>query len=298
MLIRVEHLSYTYAPHTPLARPALCDVSLELGAGELVGILGPSGSGKSTLVQLLAGLFGPASGRVLLDGVPAHERTAAARAQRRRIGLALQRPEDQIFEQTILREVAFGPRNLGLAETEVDERVRWALEMVGLDPALAGRNPLTLSGGEMRRLALAGILAMRPEVLILDEPTAGLDPQGRRDLLSRIRAWQQATGLTLVMVSHNMDELARSVERVVLLDGGRVVADGPGRRLLSNAPLLRSIGLDVPQPAALLQALHRAGWPVPTDRLLPEDAVAEIVRAHRAMEGTLEHAVTRHVYRR
>jgi len=298
MLIQVEHLSYIYAPHTSLARSALCDVSLELKAGERVGILGPSGSGKSTLVGLLAGLAEPASGRVLLNGVAAHERSAAARAQRRHIGLALQRPEDQIFEQTVFKEVAFGPHNQGLAEAEIKERVGWALDMVGLDSALAERNPLTLSGGEMRRLALAGILAMRPEVLILDEPTAGLDPQGRADLLSRIDAWQRATGLTLVIVSHNMDELAHIVERVVLLDDGRVVADGPSRRLLSDVPLLHSIGLDVPQPVALLYALRKAGWPVPTDRMLPEEAVAEIVRAHHSMEDNLEHAPARHVYRR
>ena len=290
MLIRVEHLSYTYAAHTSLACPALCDVSLELGAGECVGILGPSGSGKSTLAQLLAGLFEPASGRVLLNGVAAHERTAAARAQRRHIGLALQRPEDQIFEQTLFKEVAFGPRNLGLAEAAVEERVSWALDMVGLDSALAERNPLTLSGGEMRRLALAGILAMRPEVLILDEPTAGLDPRGRGDLLFRIGDWQQVTGMTLVIVSHNMDELAHSVERVVLLDDGRLVADGPSRRLLSDVPLLHSIGLDVPQPVALLRALRKAGWPVPTDRLLPEEAVAEIIRARRLLPNMARRA--------
>jgi energy-coupling factor transport system ATP-binding protein len=288
MLIQVERLSYTYAPHTSLAHSALCDVSLELGPGERVGILGPSGSGKSTLTGLLAGLAEPTSGRVLLNGVAAHERSAAARAQRRHVGLALQRPEDQIFEQTVFKEVAFGPRNQGLAEAEIEARVSWALDMVGLDSALAERNPLMLSGGEMRRLALAGILAMRPEVLILDEPTAGLDPQGRADLLSRIDAWQQATGLTLVVVSHNMDELARSVERVMLLDGGRVVADGPSRRLLSDVPLLHSIGLDVPQPVALLLALRKAGWPVPADRLLPEEAVAEIVRARQLVPG-LEH---------
>jgi energy-coupling factor transport system ATP-binding protein len=290
MLIQVEQLSYTYAPHTSLARAALCDVSLELAAGERVGILGPSGSGKSTLAGLLAGLFEPASGRVLLNGVAAHERSAAARAQRRHIGLALQRPEDQIFEPTVFKEVAFGPRNLGLAGAAIEERVGWALDMVGLDSALVERNPLTLSGGETRRLALAGILAMRPEVLILDEPTAGLDPRGRGDLLSRIGDWQQVTGMTLVIVSHDMDELAHSVERVVLLDGGRLVADGPSRRLLSDVPLLHSIGLDVPQSVALLRALRKAGWPVPTDRLLPEEAVAEIIRARRLLPNRARRA--------
>ena len=284
MLIRVENLHYTYAPGTPLARSALRGVNLEIGAGERVGILGPSGSGKSTLAQHLAGLLQPTSGQVLLDGIPAHERTAAARAQRQRLGLAFQHPEDQIFEQTAFREVAFGPRNLGLKETEVADRVRWALEMVGLDSAMEERGPFTLSGGEMRRLALAGILAMRPGVLILDEPTAGLDPRSRRELLARVRVWQEETGLTLIMVSHNLDELARIVERVVLVERGRVAADGPARRLLSDSQLLRSVGLDVPQPVALLQALQGAGWEVCTDRLLPEEAVVEIARA-RGLEG-------------
>jgi energy-coupling factor transport system ATP-binding protein len=286
VLIRVENLSYTYAPGTPLARAALRGVSLEIGAREQVGILGPTGSGKSTLVQHLAGLLEPTSGRVLLNGVAAHEHTAAARTQWQRVGLAFQHPEDQIFEQTVFREVAFGPHNLRLDETEVAARVRWALEMVGLDPAaVEGRVPFTLSGGEMRRVALAGILAMRPEVLILDEPTAGLDPRGRRELLTRVRLWQEETGPTLVVVSHNLEELARVVERVVLLEGGRVAADGPARHVLSDGQLLRSIGLDVPQPVALLQAMQRAGWEVRTDRLLLEEAVAEIAQARELLGG-------------
>jgi energy-coupling factor transport system ATP-binding protein len=286
VLIGVENLSYTYAPGTPLARAALRGVSLEIGARERVGILGPTGSGKSTLVQHLAGLLEATSGRVSLNGVAAHERTAAARAQRQRIGLAFQHPEDQIFEQTVFREVAFGPRNLRLDETEVAARVGWALEMVGLDPAMVeGRVPFTLSGGEMRRVALAGILAMRPEVLILDEPTAGLDPRGRRELLARVRLWQEEAGLTLIIVSHNLEELARVVERVVLLEGGRVAADGPARQVLSDGRLLRSIGLDVPQPVALLQAMQRAEWEVRTDRLLLEEAVAEIAKARELLGG-------------
>jgi energy-coupling factor transport system ATP-binding protein len=287
MLIRVENLSYTYAPGTPLARSALRGVNLEIRPGERVGISGPSGSGKSTLVQLLAGLLAPSSGQVSLDGTPAHERAQSARAGRRRIGLAFQQPEDQIFEATVRREVGFGPRNLGLDAAEVAARVRWALEMVGLEPAeMEERVPFTLSGGEMRRVALAGILAMRPEVLILDEPTAGLDPQGRRDLLRRVRAWQEETGLTLIMVSHNLDELAQVVDRMLLLEGGQVVADGPTRHVLSDGGLLRAFGLEVPQTVALLEALQQAGWRVRTDRLLPEEAVAEIEHVWRR-EGAL-----------
>ncbi len=280
MLIRVKDLVYTYAPGTPLARAALRGVSLEISPGERVGILGPTGSGKSTLAQHLAGLLEPTAGRVWLNGTVAHERTSPARARRRRVGLAFQYPEDQIFEQTVFREVAFGPRNLGLEETEIARRVRWALKMVGLDAVeMEDRVPFTLSGGEMRRVALAGVLAMHPEVLILDEPTAGLDPRGRRELLARVRIWQEETGLTLILVSHDLDELARVVERVVLLQGGQVVADGPVRRVLSDGELLRATGLDVPRPVALLQALREAGWEVHTDLLLPEEAVVEIARA-------------------
>ncbi|MBN1135190.1 MAG: energy-coupling factor transporter ATPase [Anaerolineae bacterium] len=288
MLIRVENLVHTYAPGTPLERMALRGVSVEISAGERVGILGPTGSGKSTLVQHLAGLLTPTTGQVLLDDEAAHERTSAARAQRRRVGLAFQYPEAQIFEQTVFREVAFGPCNLRLEESEIASRVHWALEMVGLDPAeMGGRVPFSLSGGEMRRVALASILALRPEVLILDEPTAGLDPQGRRELLARIRAWQEETGLTLIVVSHNLDELARVVERVVVLKGGEMVADGPVRQVLSDGQLLRAVGLDVPQPVALLEALQEAGWIVRTDRLLPEEAAAEIAQAQGLLEGEM-----------
>jgi len=282
MLIQVENLSYTYASGTPLARSALRGVTLEIRPGERVGISGPSGSGKSTLVQLLAGLLAPSAGQVSLDGTPAHERAQSARAGRRRIGLAFQQPEDQIFEGTVRREVGFGPRNLGLDAEETADRVRWALGMVGLDPAeMEERVPFTLSGGEMRRVALAGILAMRPDVLILDEPTAGLDPQGRRDMLRQVRAWQEETALTLIMVSHNLDELAQVVDRMLLLEGGQIVADGPTRHVLSDGELLRTFGLEVPQTVALLEILQQGGWPVRTDRLLPEEAIAEIEQVWR-----------------
>jgi energy-coupling factor transport system ATP-binding protein len=288
MLIQVQDLGYTYVPGTPLARSALRGVTLDIRAGERIGIAGPSGSGKSTLVQLLAGLLEPTLGRVSLDGVLAHERSATARARRGRIGVAFQQPEDQIFEQTVVREVAFGPRNLGLDAAETAVRVRWALDLVGLvSTEMEERVPFTLSGGEMRRVALASILAMRPDVLILDEPTAGLDPRGRRDLLSRIHAWQAETGLTLIVVSHHLDELAQLVDRVLLLEGGRLVADGPTRQVLSDGRLLRSVGLDVPHSVALLEALQGGGWPVRTDHLLLAEAVAEIAEASRLRESPL-----------
>ena len=282
MLIQIENLRYTYALQTPLAHTALDGVSLELRPGERVGIVGQTGSGKSTLAQQIAGLLAPTAGRVLLDGTAAHERTPAARAQQRKIGLAFQHPEQQIFEQTVFKEVAFGPRNLGLAEAEVAERVQWALVMVGLNPAIfIERVPFALSGGEMRRVALAGILAMRPDVLILDEPTAGLDPRGRWELLERVGSWQAETGMTLILISHHLEEVARLAERVVLLARGRVAADGAVGQVLGDSHLLHSAGLSAPQPLALLEALRAAGWPVRTDRLLPEQVAAEIGQAWR-----------------
>jgi len=282
MLIQVEDLTHIYAPGTPFERVALQRVNLQIAAGERVGILGPTGSGKSTLAQHLAGLLKPTTGRVLLDGVPVH---SAPRDHRLQVGIAFQYPEDQIFEQTIFREVAFGPRNLGLNEAEVTARVRWALEIVGLNPeAISQRMPFTLSGGEMRRVALAGILAMRPKVLILDEPTAGQDPQSRRRLLARILAWQQATGLILVIISHALEELVLSpveglgqaVDRLVMLKEGQVVADGPARRFLSDGAQLNAIGLDVPEHIRLLQTLRQRGRKVRTDLISAAEAATEI----------------------
>ena len=280
MLIQVDRLVHTYAPGTPLARTALQGVTLAIERGERVGLVGPTGSGKSTLAQHLAGLLVPTSGHVRLDGISAHERTARARSQRHQVGLSFQYPEDQIFEQTVTREVAFGPRNLGLKEANaLVSRVHWALEMVGLDAAAMGqRSPFTLSGGEMRRVALAATLALCPSVLVLDEPTAGLDPRGRRDLLARLLAWQEEHKTTMILISHNLGELARTVDRLIVLRGGHIVADGPTRQILSDKVSLRAAGLDVPQPVALLLALKAAGWEVRTDRLTPEEAAAEIAR--------------------
>jgi energy-coupling factor transport system ATP-binding protein len=282
MLIQVEDLTHVYAPGTPFERVALRQVNLQIAAGERVGILGPTGSGKSTLAQHLAGLLKPTMGRVLLDGMPIH---SAPRDHRLQVGIAFQYPEDQIFEQTIFREVAFGPRNLGLDEAEVTARVRWALEMAGLDPEIMSqRMPFTLSGGEMRRVALAGILALRPRVLILDEPTAGQDPQSRRGLLARILAWQEETGLTLVIISHTLEELVlrpaeglgQAVERLVMLKEGQVVADGPTRHILNDVPLLNAIRLDVPEPVKLLRALRQRGRKVRTDLVSAAEAATEI----------------------
>ena len=251
MLIRIENLVHTYAPGMPLARTALRGVSLEISPGERVGIVGHTGSGKSTLVQHLAGLLTPTSGRVWLDGIPAHERTAAARAQRRRVGLAFQYPEDQIFEQTVFREVAFGPRNLGLKEPEITTRVRWALEMVGLNPAeMQNRIPFTLSGGEMRRVALAGILALRPEVLILDEPTAGLDVSVQGEILNLMAELQREHGLSYLIITHNLPVVRHIADRLAIMYLGRLVEYGNCELLFDQPahPYTEALVKGMPRP--------------------------------------------------
>ena len=280
MLIQVQDLSYTYALGTPLASVALRGVSLEVMPGERVGLLGPTGSGKSTLAQLAAGLLDPTEGRVLLDGIPARGRGAAARSNRMRVGMAFQYPEHQIFEQTVFAEVAYGARQQGARGDELKARVAWALDLVGIEPLdVLGRSPLSLSGGEMRRIALASILVRRPDVLILDEPTANLDPQGRRDLLARLIEWQTGAKTTLIAISHNLDDLARIADRVILLVDGTVAADGPTTPVLSDPVLLGRAGIEVPGPMALLRALREAGWTVPVNHLLPGDVAADIARA-------------------
>jgi len=277
---------HTYAVGTPLEHTALAGIRLSVAPGERVGILGPTGSGKSTLVQALAGIQEPTSGQISLDGVPVYGRSRAARSVRRHVGLVLQYPEDQIFARTVLDEVAFGPRNLGLKQDEVLSRARWALETVGLDPdTFAARSPLALSGGEMRRIALASVLSMQPSVLILDEPTAGLDPRGRHELIARICRWQEEQNQTLILVSHNLADLARAVDRIILLYNGAIVADDSTRRILSDGRLLSSVGLEVPTPVGLLDALREKGWPVCTDQITPLEAANEIVRAAAAREA-------------
>lgn len=290
MLIVVDELSHIYAAGTPLARNALRSVSLSISPGERLGIAGPTGSGKSTLIQHLAGVLKPSSGRVLLEGVPASARGRESHSRRRRVGIAFQYPEEQVFEQTVAREVAFGPRNLGLDPREVNARVQWALNLVGLEPrAVLDRSPFSLSGGELRRVSLAGVLALQPAVLILDEPTAGLDPQGRRGLLKNIDAWQRETGSTLIVVSHDLAALAQLVDRVLVLSDGRIVADGPSRSVLGDVTRLRGAGLEPPLPVALLHELRTAGWNVATDQIRSAEAAAEIasyLRRPRRTPGT------------
>lgn len=279
-IIEIHGLTHQYLPGTPMAVTALSNIELSVEAGEFVGILGHTGSGKSTLVQYLNGLLRPKdTGRVIVDGNDVGDRKVPLRALRQRVGLVFQYPEYQIFEETVAQDVAFGPTNLGLSPKEVQERVQEALRAVRLDPRRYGdRSPYELSGGELRRVALAGVLAMRPKILILDEPTAGLDPRGRDQLLELVRSWHRERHLTVLMVSHSMDDVAQLANRLVVLHRGHLVMNGSPREVFQRAAELEAIGLGIPQVTQLMIQLHRAGLPVDPACLTLDQAERELVR--------------------
>lgn len=266
MPIQVEHLTHTYMPGSPFSAVALHDVTLTIGDGELIGLLGHTGSGKTTLVQHLNGLIRPTEGRVVVDGLDITEKGVSLLEVRKKVGLVFQYPEYQLFEETVQKDIAFGPKNMGLSTDEIDERVRCACAQVGLPfEDICDRSPFELSGGQMRRVAIAGVLAMRPGVLILDEPTAGLDPAGRRSILSMIRDLHAAGGLTVVMVSHSMDDIATLATRLIVMSRGELVLTGTPREVFMQQELLKSIGLGVPQAAELTHALIAEGFDLPQD---------------------------------
>ncbi len=276
--VAARDLRYTYLSGTPLAVRALDGVSVEVHAGESVALLGATGSGKSTLLQHLAGLLEPQDGHVLIAGKDAHARQTDRRFLREQVGILFQRPEEQLFETYVGDDVAFGPRQLGLDREAVRERVRRAMEAVGL-PFLDYKDRFTqsLSGGERRKAALAGVLALHPKTLLLDEPTAGLDPQSRRDLLATLRHLNREEGLTLVVATHNMDDVTALARRVVVLEEGRVALRGSTRQVFSQAERLRALGLDVPAAVAVMAALRERGLPVPAGALTLDEVEAAIV---------------------
>ena len=276
-LIECRHLTHVYLKGTPLEAVALQDVTLSIEAGEFVGLIGPTGSGKSTLIQHLNALLRPTGGEVRVAGINPADARADVKTLRQQVGLVFQYPEHQLFEETVYDDVAYGPRNLGLTEDQVRERVGESLALVGVDPGRFGRrSPFSLSGGEMRRVAIAGVLAMRPRVLVLDEPAAGLDPKGKEEILGQIRALHQAQGLTVLLVTHSMDEAAQLVRRLVVLARGRVVMDGPVREIFRRAQDLTALGLGVPAITALMLRLRSAGMAVTPDVLTVDEARAAI----------------------
>jgi energy-coupling factor transport system ATP-binding protein len=271
---------------TPFEHTALRDVSVEIAAGEAVGILGRTGSGKSTLIQYMNGLLRPARGRVVVDGYDLASPRTDLRAVRQRVGLVFQDPETQMFEPLVGDDVAYGPRQLRLSHDEIRGRVRWAMDAVGLPfERFKDRYTFTLSGGEMRKAALAGVLALRPRVLVLDEPTSGLDPGARSELRRRIQDLRDRDGLTLVLVSHDMEEVARLSDRLYILQNGAVAAAGPTREVFADAARLAALGLAPPEPIQVVQRLRALGMAVRPDALTVEeagDAVAALLERPRA----------------
>ena len=271
-VIVVEDLWHTYMPGTPFQHLALRGISLHVGAGEVVGIIGQTGSGKSTLIQYFNGLMRPLRGRVVIDGHELGRRSVGLAAIRRIVGVVFQDPEEQVFERVLGDDVAYGLRQLGLPSSEIRERVRWAMDSLGLPfEAFKDRYTFSLSGGELRKAALAGVLALRPRVLVLDEPTSGLDPGSREDLQARIREFRDREGLTLVLVSHDMEEIARLSDRLYVLHDGTVAASGTPREIFGDGPRLAAFGLAPPEPTQVLQRLRERGYPVPADAVTPEE---------------------------
>jgi len=279
MSIVIEGLEHVYLPGTPLEKTALHDVNLEIPSGSFCAVVGPTGSGKSTLVQHLNALLRPTRGHIYLDGVDINARGVDLRRVRQRVGLVFQFPEQQLFEETVWDDIAFGPRNLGLDPGEIERRVVRALELVGLGKDMAARSPFGLSGGEMRRVALAGVLAMAPDVLVLDEPAAGLDPRGRDEIIGRVAQWHRELGMTVVVVSHTLEDVARFATQVVVVAGGTIRYDGQVRSLLAEGDLMRQWGLDVPPLVELMEELRARGLTVRPDVLDVDETVAEILRA-------------------
>ena len=263
-ILQIEHLTHTYSAGTPFQRSAVEDMNLSVMDGEFLGIIGHTGSGKSTLIQHLNGLLKPTSGRILLQGKDIWAEPKKIRDVRFQVGLVFQYPEYQLFEETVYKDIAFGPKNMGLDEEDIDRRVRSAAAFVGLTEAMLDKSPFELSGGQKRRVAIAGVIAMEPKVLVLDEPTAGLDPQGRDAILAQIQAYHRAKGAAVVLVSHSMEEIARNVDRIVVLSGGKVYMEGTPEKVFARAHELEQVGLDVPQVTKIAAALRARGMDVDT----------------------------------
>ena len=280
-ILQIEHLTHTYSAGTPFQRSAVDDMNLSMMDGEFLGIIGHTGSGKSTLIQHLNGLLKPTSGRILLQGRDIWADPKKIRDVRFQVGLVFQYPEYQLFEETVYKDIAFGPKNMGLDEADIDRRVRDAAAFVGLTEAMLDKSPFELSGGQKRRVAIAGVIAMEPEVLVLDEPSAGLDPQGREELLANIRAFHRERGTTVVLVSHSMEEIAKNVDRIVVLSDSHVLMSGTPREVFAHGDELMSAGLDVPQVTRIAMALRERGLAISPAVYTVDELSRELVALKR-----------------
>ena len=276
-ILEAKNLTYIYSAGTPFEHKALDDISFSVERGEFIGIIGHTGSGKSTLMQQLNGLLKPTSGTVLLDGQDIWSDKKLTRQARFRVGLAFQYPEYQLFEETVYKDIAFGPKNMGLSAEEVDRRVREAAGFVGLTEQQLEVSPFDLSGGQKRRVAIAGVIAMEPEVLILDEPTAGLDPVGRSEILGNIQSYRKAKNATIMMVSHSMEDVARLTDRLLVMNGSKLAMDAPPAQVFTHAEELTQMGLNIPQVTQVFLELKKLGLDVKNVYTI-EQAAAEIRR--------------------
>ncbi len=276
-LIETKRLTHIYSQGTPFEHTAIRDVDFSASRGEFIGIIGHTGSGKSTFVQHLNGILKPTSGTVLLDGEDIHASAARTKAVRYRVGLVFQYPEYQLFEETVRADIAYGPKNMKLGKEEIEQRVLEAADFVGLDPELLDKSPFDLSGGQKRRAAIAGVIAMRPDVLVLDEPTAGLDPRGREEIIANIRRYHAKVNGTVIYITHSMEDIARFASRLVVFCQGRIVMDGPPGEVFRHVEELERIGLTVPGITKIMALLRARGLPVPEG----------IYTIHQAMDALL-----------
>ncbi|MBQ2825340.1 MAG: energy-coupling factor transporter ATPase [Clostridia bacterium] len=277
-ILRTENLSLVYGKGTPFEKKAVNNVNIEINKGEVIGIIGHTGSGKSSLVQMLNGLFKPTEGTVYFKNIDIFKNPKELRNFRFNIGLVFQYPENQLFEETVAKDIAFGPRNMGLSNEEIEAKVKKAAHFAGLREELLDRSPFDLSGGEKRRAAIAGVIAMEPEVLILDEPTAGLDPVGKDVLLSQIEAYHKESGNTVLLVSHNMEDIARISDRVLVMNSSEALMFDTPENVFSRADELKAVGLRIPEITEITMKLKAAGVPLPLGILTVEDAFKEIIK--------------------
>jgi energy-coupling factor transport system ATP-binding protein len=278
MSIEIKNLSHTYSKGSAFEKKALDDISLTIEKGEFVGLIGHTGSGKSTLIQHLNVLLRPETGSIIIDGEDIGAEKSRLKAIRSKVGLVFQYPEHQLFEMTVFKDVAFGPANMGISADETKQRVLDALEIVGIPPELHEKSPFELSGGQKRRVAIAGVLAMKPEILVLDEPTAGLDPRGRDEILSRIKDMHEKLQLTVILVSHSMEDIARLVDRIFVINHGKIALYGPPAEIFARIEQLEDIGLASTQAAYVAKRLQDAGFALPEGIYTPERAIEEIKR--------------------
>ena len=276
-ILRVDDLTHTYSAGTPFERNAVEHINLTVMPGEFVGIIGHTGSGKSTLIQHLNGLLKPTEGHIYLDGVDIWAKPKEIRKVRFQVGLVFQYPEYQLFEETIYKDIAYGPKNMGLSQAEIDKRVREAAAFVGIGEELLEKSPFELSGGQKRRVAIAGVLAMEPKVLILDEPSAGLDPRGRESIMAQLQNYHEKMGTTVLMVSHSMEEVAKNADRIVVLNGGHNYMEGTPRQVFARTAELEQVGLDVPLVTKIAAELKRRGLAVDDDVYTVEELQAQLL---------------------